>query len=346
MSLLPSGGFPNPTSGRSGIDPNSYPGGKEALFDAILLNAHGDGDISGGKPGGGMPDLGDGETKVAQATTGTMTDAMPGAPGRSFPKPGVLGPATAAAQILNGIDNHRERAAVEGAIDKFGLDRDNPDDVNAARAYVWGKTMAPMPGNYSEVPWSGPANERTAESIMRLEQAVPGTLGKAYQGDPDARARLDAAVDGALAGEPLQRTSSVDPALSASSTRARAVAAVSADGMQNWQAHHKIPYDTVASLPVPVQQKIAQSGWKMDSPGNLMALPGDQASFEGPPNSGVLPMHRGAHPEYNARVSDQFADLIANHDNMSPSEVRAEMDRIEGHMHGEIEARMHHDRVD
>ena len=274
-----------------------------------------------------------------------MTDgATPPRAGKGV-RPGPLGPAAAAAQILNGIDDRRERAAVEGAIDKFGLDRDNPGDVKAARAYVWGKNMAPLPGNYGEVPWSGAQNERVAQSIMRLEQAVPGTLGKAYQGDPAARARLDAAVEGGLAGEPLERTSSVDPALSANSTRARAIAAASTGGMQNWQAHHKIPYDAVASLPVPVQEKIAASGWQMDSPGNVMALPADQASFENPPNSRYLPMHRGAHPNYNARVSGHLAGLAANHYKMSPAEIRVELGRIELKMLDEIRAGNHHNRV-
>lgn len=84
----------------------------------------------------------------------------------------------------------------------------------------------------------------------------------------------------------------------------------------------------------------------MDSPGNLMALPSDEASFNGPPNNGYLPMHRGAHPEYNAEVSKKFAGLIVNHDKMSPAEVRAEMGRIELQMEGEIRAAKHHNRVD
>jgi hypothetical protein len=57
---------------------------------------------------------------------------------------------------------------------------------------------------------------------------------------------------------------------------------------------------------VPVQEKIAASGWKMDSPGNIMALPSDKASFNGPPNDRYLPMHRGAHPKYNAEVSKKI----------------------------------------
>ncbi|MEM9628382.1 MAG: AHH domain-containing protein [Pseudomonadota bacterium] len=289
--------------------------------------------------------------QLAQATTGVVTDALP-TPGAGRPGVGTiprgLGPAAAAAmaaELLTAIDDRRERAAVDGALanPELGLNPALPEDVLAARAYVWSKNFAPI--NYRDVPWSGTGNEQAARSIMQLEQAVPGTLGSAMQGDATSRRMLDEAVAGALAGNTTERRSDVDPALSTYSTRARAIAAATAGGMQNWQAHHLIPFETMQSLPVPLQMQIAASGWRMDSPGNLMALPGDEASFYGPPNNEALPMHRGSHPVYSARASGQFAGLIANFDRMSPAEIRAEMARIELTMQGEILAGMHHDRI-
>jgi hypothetical protein len=205
--------------------------------------------------------------------------------------------------------------------------------------------MAPL--NFANVPFSGEKNERAAEGLMRLERAAPGTLGAGMQGEAGARAMVETTIAAALGGEALERTSSVDPALSANSTRARGLAAATAGGMltQRWQAHHLVPFDSIASLPPALQTKMAAAGWKMDSAENLIALPADPATFQGPPNNGALPMHNGSHPRYSSFVNGQLGYLRAHHQSMNPAQIRAELDRIETHMQTELLNKVYHSRV-
>lgn len=104
--------------------------------------------------------------------------------------------------MLHGLDIARETDAVRDAVQRFNLDPANVTDILAARAYVWGKNMAPAA--YAGVPWNGPENERVAQGLMRYEQAHPGTLGRAYYGGADATARRDEVVKKAMAGEEPQ----------------------------------------------------------------------------------------------------------------------------------------------
>ena len=152
---------------------------------------------------------------------------------------------------------------------------------------------------------------------------------------------------GSPSGGQLERSSTVDPALSTRSDRAREIVEAKGEKLpENWQAHHKVPFGVMAGLPPTLQQKIADSGWKMDSPGNLMALPSDEASFKGPVNRGRLPIHSGSHGrKYDVDVRKEFATLEANHETMSPDQIKAEMHRIEEKMLDQITQKRYHRRM-
>lgn len=97
-------------------------------------------------------------------------------------------------------------------------------------------------------------------------------------------------------------------------------------------AHHRIGFASIASLPQSAQAAIAASGWRMDSPENLMPLPADRATYLSPPNSRRFPMHNGSHPVYDAETRAQLSKLAANHAQMDAAEIRAELARVEAHM--------------
>ncbi|CDZ34653.1 Hypothetical protein NGAL_HAMBI1145_24420 [Neorhizobium galegae bv. officinalis] len=135
---------------------------------------------------------------LAQNTaTGTMTDVPSIRLPRTIPAPprGLLLGMTA--EMMQQIDQYRADQAVQSAARQFGLDLGNPADVLGARAYVWGKNMAPMA--YWSVPYSGAANEAVARSIMNLELQHPGTLGRAVAGNRGDKEKVDAAVAAGLA---------------------------------------------------------------------------------------------------------------------------------------------------
>jgi hypothetical protein len=98
--------------------------------------------------------------------------------------------------LLSRLDQGRERQAVEAALRRFHLNPNSGADVLAARAYVWATNFGPL--NFAAVPWGGPGNERAAEAILRSEQAHPGTLGAAQEGDRTATEALARAVAEAL----------------------------------------------------------------------------------------------------------------------------------------------------
>jgi len=222
-----------------------------------------------------------------------------------------------ASDLLNQLHDAAERSRVADVMQRFGLDRGNAANVLAARAYVWAQNYIPVNYRYwSKVPYSGPVNERVAAGVMRYERAHPGTAGLASRGDAAAIAAIDRIVDEAVAAAPAQiplvveRTSAVSPTLSASSTRARTLLSIM--GNQRWQAHHLVPFAVVAGLPVPVQQAIAASGWKMDSVGNLIALPANMATYVLPPNLTELPFHNGSQGvSYDNDVRNALGPLVA-----------------------------------
>jgi hypothetical protein len=281
------------------------------------------------------------EIQLAQADTGTMIDAMPipGSGARDTParSPSII--ERAAGRVVVGLAVKEALEALVGPAPVLESHRAIGSDGDLGIS-IYGDQYTGTAAQPGDVFFTrGIHGERFDVPVTRTEQGIvydPMALEQAY-GKP-----LPAELWG---DNVVERSSSVDPALSTYSTRARTIAAATAGGLQNWQAHHLIPFETMKNLPVPLQAQIAASGWRMDSPGNLIALPADQASFQGPPNNTALPMHNGSHPNYSADAATQFAGLVANYQNMTPSQIRAELTRIEAHMTTELLGRVYHNRV-
>jgi hypothetical protein len=231
-----------------------------------------------------------------------------------------------AAILLHELERMGARSDVLAVMARFGLDQSKAADVLAARAYVWADTRAPIP--FPNMPWSGPVHERTCEAIMRYELEHPGTAGLATRGHPNAVAAISVVVDqaaGVVETPVLERTSSVDPALSTSSTRARAI--LGNPNLQAWQAHHLIPFGVVAALLVSVQQTIVASGWVMDSAENLIALPANLAAFLAAGQS--LPIHSGSHPRYDTEVMIALAPTVVGAQRIGTAALRAGLLAVE-----------------
>jgi hypothetical protein len=251
-----------------------------------------------------------------------------------------------AAMLLSELDAARERAAVLDAVARFNLNRNDAVDVLAARAYVWADRMAPM--SFWSLPWSGPIHDQVAQTIMQYERDHPGVTGLATRGNTAALAAIGTIVNEITAGvldDPtvLERTSSVAPALSTNSSRARA--ALGTVALPQWQAHHLIPFAVMASLPVPVQQAIVAAGWVIDSAENLIALPANYAAFIGMPNLTRLPWHNSAHAQYDADVRTALVPVVAGGVSMTPVVLRAALFTVENIQRTLLVARRYHDRV-
>jgi hypothetical protein len=216
--------------------------------------------------------------------------------------------------LLMGVSPAATRAQIMAAIARFDLDPNQAADVLAARAYVY--TRVRLPFSFWNLPFSGPVLDRTAEAVMRYERSRPGTMMLATRGNMAAQAAISQIVAESTAGVldsmiALERTSAVDPALSTSSKRARALLGLVAG--QQWQAHHLIPFGVMADQPISFQQAVVASGWVMDSLENLIALPANWPTFIAPPpgNNQVWPEHNGSHINYDADVSAALAPLVA-----------------------------------
>jgi len=252
-----------------------------------------------------------------------------------------------AAILLAGIRPARERAEVLNVIARFGLDQSQAADVLAARAYVAAHSFLPI--SFPNLPYEGPVLDRTCEAIMRYERERPGTAGLAWRGNLAAIAAISQIVDeitaGALDENPniLERTSSVAPALSTSSSKARAI--LGNPALQYWQAHHLIPFAVMASQPVPAQLKIVAAGWVMDSAENLIALPANYATYIAPPNLRLLPWHSGAHTMYNADVSAALVPVVFGSLTMPPPALRTALLAVENNQRGLLLTPRYHERV-
>ena len=282
-----------------------------------------------------------GRIEIAQAGTtmndGGFTPTVP--PSIPAPPRALMRGATllTAAMLLNELRDAAEREQVQDALAKFHLNPSSATDVLAARAYVWG--MVRLPYNYRYF-WHGPQNaaeiERVAEAVMRFERDNPGTHSAAFdRNDERAWKAIDAVVQNAMTGvapvgiEVYERTSAVDPALNASSRRARAAARITT-GNQSWQAHHLIPFGIVARLPNPIQQAIAASGWRMDCPENVIALPANVPTYLGPLNTPRVPIHSGSHPVYDVNVTLALSGVVATALSVAPNVLEQEMFAVDG----------------
>lgn len=207
--------------------------------------------------------------------------------------------------LMQQLQHMAERSQVEAAMSRFHLDRTNAAHILSARAYVWAVNYAPR--LFWDVPYSGLVNERVAQAVGRFERDNPGTAGLSTEGNRRAQQAIETVVRAALAGSVIagpvvieRRNSTVNPALSTYSARARKALGIEAN--RSWIAHHLLTFAGVARLPVSTQQAIAASGWAMDSVENLIALPANLAAYLSPFNTPLHPYHAGGHPRYNAQV--------------------------------------------
>lgn len=242
-----------------------------------------------------------------------------------------------AAALLTVMDAARERAAIDAAFAKFGLDPTNAADVLAIRAYVWAQHYAPL--NYFEVPWSGPQLESVSQSIMALELARPGTLYLATQGDAPSKKYLDVAVElGMQSGaifESRARPANLPAALQTTSEAARA--ALNLQTNDQMRAHHLIPANVWAQSPIATLA--SQGGWNPNSATNLIALPADaatQAKLEA--DDMVLPIHNSSHPNYDLRAAGEIIEetTIYGTRTLNPAQALAIFERAAESMRGRI----------
>ena len=135
-----------------------------------------------------------------------------------------------------------------------------------------------------------------------------------------------------------------NPALSTDSAITRAI--VGPQTMQDWRAHHFIPFGVMARQPPPVQTAIAASGWRMDSAENLIALPANYATFLAFPNQGILPWHAGAHPLYDADVAVLLSPVTVNGPTMGAPGLRLALAGTEATLKFLITStRKYHERI-
>lgn len=232
-------------------------------------------------------------------------------------------------EIAQWVEAWAARSQIDEAVRRFHLDRNSAPDLLAAAAYVWASVKMPMNARYWDVPFSGPANMRVAEAVMRYERAHPGTIVLATRNDEASLRALDRVVADAYPTEATitERTSAVSPALSTNSARARRIAGLL--GNQRWQAHHIIPFATVARLPRNVQQAIAASGWRMDSFVNLIPLPANYFTYLMPPNLAEYPYHSGPHGHYDADVWNALQPISTGAALMTAQALNAAMEGVD-----------------
>ena len=171
------------------------------------------------------------------------------------------------------------------------------------------------PRLFPRLSWSETTQEAAAQAVMQYEQAHPGIRDRAIQGDYVAQQALMTAIE-SLSWGPVdfiheyRRSDVADPALSTDSAKARAL--VGPQSMQDWVAHHLIPFGVMARQPRDFQLAVAAAGWIMDSVENLIALPGSVASFLAEPNLTRLPYQRGPHSGYDADVEARLAPFVVS----------------------------------
>ena len=106
---------------------------------------------------------------------------------QSSPSRGPLGWLLTLVEAVRSWDANRAADAVQAAIERFGLDANNPNDLAAARTYVWATSFGPLQFGSD---WAGPDMERMAQAVMQAVRADPALLDRAAKGDPAALAKL------------------------------------------------------------------------------------------------------------------------------------------------------------
>lgn len=99
----------------------------------------------------------------------------------------------------------------------------------------------------------------------------------------------------------------------------------------------------MASISPALERRLVAAGWQMNSPENVLALPGDEATFD--TMAGALPIHRGSHPGYSRDVKMLLAPLEAAFRTMSDKDLRIAVAAIEGEMGARLRARRYYKYV-
>jgi hypothetical protein len=245
----------------------------------------------------------------------------------------------AAATLLAALDPLRERARVADAISRFDLDPTSAADVLAARAYVWAEYGAPK--NYFNVPWGGEQLESVRQSIMALELARPGTLYLALQGDKQSGRYINVAVEDGMHGgaifESRARPENLPAALQTTIERARA--ALNLKPNDQMRAHHLISAN-VWEKRLSLSTLASQAGWQPDSPGNLIALPANEAAqAELAADGQILPIHSSNHPKYDFEALGKIIEaeeIYYQPTPPTPAQARAIFEEVALSMRGRI----------
>lgn len=258
--------------------------------------------------------------------------------------------AIGAEQAMREARERSDGETTEQAFETFRLDRNKLADVFAARAYSWAKFYGPWAYFWYfdyNLGWTGPVNETFAQAVMRHEREYPGTLGSAVtQSNQQAwdvitglleRSSAAVGVDQQIIAE-RNRYSSVDDALSAKPSRYNAAAKVPPLGI--WRIHHLIPFAVVAGLPVPAQQAFVAAGWNLDRAENLIPLPANNATYTGPPNFSVLPIHAGGHGQYNIQVGLWIGPIAARAVLQSPAQTLTDLTAFENQLRAYLLVRL------
>jgi hypothetical protein len=221
-----------------------------------------------------------------------------------------------AASLLTAIDAARERAAVDAAFAKFGLDPTNAADVLAIRAYVWAQNVAPW--HYFGltvgfgIPPSGPQLESVSQFIMALELARPGTLGLATNGDAQSNKYLDVAAELGMQGgaifESRRRPANMPPALQTTSESARAAANLQTNDQM--RAHHLIPANVWGAF-VGITPLAHKAGWVPETADNLIGLPANEVTQKKLIAEGMtLPIHSTSHSNYDGTTTGEIIEGV------------------------------------
>jgi hypothetical protein len=227
-----------------------------------------------------------------------------------------------AAGLLDQWDAANARDQITRALTRFGLDPSRPADVLAAGAYAWSRYALPV---LTEAPFSGPKLDAASQAVMRFVLATPGAFF-AIQNPTSQNAELGQliirAADGGLADyafESRARPPGVAPELQTTSRAARAaIADMLKDG---GQAHHLIPAD-VWKQKLDIASLALKAEWNPNNPSNLIALPSNELERE--KLGGLLPIHNGYHPMYNANAAALIDRIRQNFpSNLTPLQARS-----------------------
>ncbi len=125
-----------------------------------------------------------------------------------------LGAIGLAAKALEVMRQHAEADQVQAAAERFKLDAAKPQDLAAARGYVWAQYHGPM---LFGTPFAGPEMEAMAERVLRAVRSDPALLDRALAGN---NAPLKAAVQAApVPGSGIETRNDEERALVAQMTR-------------------------------------------------------------------------------------------------------------------------------